>query len=223
MNHKTSHSSTQAKCLQNGLNHSISFIRASVRKAISFIDNPRKHFKELLLRNESFRQTRREGRVSIALYVTALIIHTDLATGICGRPNGRGGIMPYSIEYIANYAGINVDIAKKWHSALSTCGYISNNKQISFDKRKGGWSSKPSIKTLSLMFYLSLGITKKLVDETMLYFKKKANAALTEYNSLRDYAITQITHIRSKFKKPEARKDTERIISVFIPKILKKF
>lgn len=226
MNISASLTFTQAKCLQTGKDHPIAFIRTTTHKLISFIDNPRKHFKELLLRNKSFRQTREEGRVSIAVYLTAFIIHTDLATGICGWPTGRGGIMPYSIEYLAKYAGIEVDIAKKWHSALSKCGYISNNKQASLDKRKGIWSSLPSIKKLSQGLFASLGIAKKLYDATLAYFKKKAIEASIFIKSNYDAGLTIATHLRNKFIKPELRQDTEHIppeiLKEFIPKILKK-
>jgi hypothetical protein len=231
VNIRSSLTSTQAKCLLNGKTHAIAFVRINALRLESFLHAPKKYLKEIRLKNESLRIIREEGRASIATYLNAMIMHTDFATGICGRPNGRGGITPYSIQYLADKAGITLDTAKKWHSVLTKCGYIANTPQVAFDKTKGTWSSLPSIKKLSLLFYLSLGIKKDLVDNTTTYFKKLAGPSLALVNSALAYANDKIKLVRNKYRKgfikPESRKETERIpmriLSDFIPDIVKKF
>lgn len=210
MNTITSHNPLQAL---NVSNHPIYLVRLAYSHLRKFLQDPKSKLVRLFFVNESCRQIRTEGRESLFRYLSTVLLYTNFSNRVCSRKHTDGQeILPYSIEFLANKAGITLQTAKKWNSILSKIGYLKVRRQIIWDKHSCKFSSKPSIKVLTDIFFHDLGIKEKVLRRTIEISREVAKKAIIKARSLNDYIKDEISHIRKKTKKsPEVKHTTEKI------------
>lgn len=191
-------------------NHPISLVRIAHSKLNKFLQDPKSNLIRFFFLNKSSRQIREEGRISLYRYLMTIILHTNFSTMICGNRDDQGMVIPYSIEYLARKAGITLQTAKKWNSKLARIGYLKVTHKIVWDKNRCKFSSKPSIKRLTDIFFHDLGIKENVLRRTIEIAKDVARKIVTKARSINSYVIDEITHIRKKTN-PEVKHTTEKI------------
>ena len=102
------------------------------------------------------------------LSVTQVLLHyLELVTLRVGFYNGSDKFIPLDLEYIAKKAGINFIRAKRAIADLAKAGYIKITRQ--FDKKEDGtFNGLPSIREISIQFFIDLGI-----DMQKLFFARE--------------------------------------------------
>lgn len=116
-----------------------------------------KRILQKLARHLNDRQVRSEQRESLVSVMQVLLHFLDLVTLRVGFYSGLDKFIPLDLEYIAKKAGIHYLRAKRALERLADVGYITIIRQ--FDKKEDGtFSGKPSIRTISIQFFMDLGI-----------------------------------------------------------------
>jgi uncharacterized protein (DUF2132 family) len=143
------HRPQQHKPRPSILEQAIEGIKNLARKPKRFLKKLAFHFNDRQVRSE-----RREAIVS----VTQVLMHfLELVTLRVGFYSGLDKFIPLDLEYIAEKAGIHFLRAKRAIADLVEAGYITITRQ--FDKKEDGtFAGKPSIRTISIQFFIDLGI-----------------------------------------------------------------
>lgn len=130
-------------------------LEQSIEKIKDLARKPKKGLKKLA-RHVNDRQVRSEQRESLVSVTQVLLHFLDLVTLRVGFYSGDTFI-PLDLEYIAEKAGIHYLRAKRALERLAEVGYITITRQ--YDKNEDGtFSGKPSIRTISIQFFMDLGI-----------------------------------------------------------------
>jgi len=137
---------------------------------------PKKFFRKLATFHPSDRQKRSERREAIASVSQVLLHYLELSTLRVGFYAGTKFIQ-LDLEYIAKKAGLNFIRAKRAMADLVKAGYIKTSRQ--FDKKEDGtFQGKPSIREISVQFFIDLGIDIQKLFFTREWKRKKQEKVL---------------------------------------------
>lgn len=168
----------------------------------------KKFFKKLATSHDNGRQVRSERREAIAAVSQVLLHYLELSTFRVGFYAGFNKFIHLDIEYIAKKANLSFSRAKRAITALAEAGYIKITRQYK-KKEDGTFDGEPSIREISIQFFIDLGI-----DVQKLFFardwKRKNEEKAQAKNGLKKLkgivqAVTAFSgHIISKTRKQGA-------------------
>src|SRR5579885_77224 len=161
------------------------------------------------------RQVRSERREAIAAVSQVLLHYLELSTFRVGFYAGFNKFIHLDIEYIAKKANLSFSRAKRAITALAEAGYIKITRQYK-KKEDGTFDGEPSIREISIQFFIDLGM-----DVQKLFFardwKRKKEEKAKAKNGLKKLkgivqAVTSFSgHIISKTRKQGAPLDQNLI------------
>jgi hypothetical protein len=117
----------------------------------------KKFFKKLATTHSNGRQVRSERRESIAAVSQVLLHYLELSTLKVGFYAGLDKFIHLDIEYIAKKANLSFSRAKRAITALAEAGYIKITRQYK-KKEDGTFAGEPSIRQISVQFFIDLGM-----------------------------------------------------------------
>lgn len=133
---------------------------------------PKRFLKSFVGLNPKNRRKRSERREAASSVAQVLLHYLELSTLRVGFYDGSGGFVPLDLTYIAKKAGITFTRAKRAISDLVKAGYIKVARQ--FDKKDDGtFRGLPSIREISVQFFLDLGVDIERLFFTREWKRKK--------------------------------------------------
>jgi uncharacterized protein YxeA len=117
----------------------------------------KKFFKKLATSHDNGRQVRSERREAIAAVSQVLLHYLELSTLRVGFYIGLNKFIHLDIEYIAKKANLSFSRAKRAITALADAGYIKITRQYK-KKEDGTFDGEPSIREISVQFFIDLGM-----------------------------------------------------------------
>lgn len=153
-------------------------LEQAIEKLKDVYRRPKKFFNKLVTSNSSSRQKRSERREAVASISQVLLHYLELSTLRVGFYADTKFVY-LDLEYIANKAGLSFLRAKRAIADLVKAGYIKVTRQ--FDKKEDGtFSGKPSIREISMQFFIDLGIDIQKLFVTREWKRKKQAKAVAK-------------------------------------------
>lgn len=133
------------------------FIEKGIELLKLLFDSPKKFFKKLITAHLDGRQVRSERREGVIAVAQVILHFLELETLRVGFFTESDEFVRLDLEYIAEKAGLSVIRTKRALSDLADAGYIKVTRQ--FDKKEDGtFSGKPSIREVTVQFFIDLGM-----------------------------------------------------------------
>lgn len=132
---------------------------------------PKKFFKKLATFHLHDRQKRSERREAIASVSQVLLHYLELSTLRVGFFT-EAGFVHLDLNYIAAKAGLSFIRAKRAIADLVRAGYIKVSRQFG-KKDDGTFDGKPSIREISIQFFIDLGVDMQKLSSIRAWKRKK--------------------------------------------------
>jgi hypothetical protein len=148
-----------------------SILENAIERLKDVYRRPKKFFRKLATFHPHNRQKRSERREAIASISQVLLNYLELSTLRVGF-YAETKFINLDLEYIAKKAGLNFIRGKRAIADLVKAGYIKVSRQ--FDKKEDGtFKGKPSIREISVQFFIDLGIDVQKLFYTREWKRKK--------------------------------------------------
>lgn len=131
-------------------------LRLAVEKLGEYFSNP-DLLPTLNAANKSSRQQRGERRESCVRVLSTLLHRMDIATLRVGVPRSDGSHYDYSIDQIAEAAGLGLKRTKRAIADLKRAGLVTIN-QVRRKAADNSFKSHAAIKTISRSLFAALGL-----------------------------------------------------------------
>jgi hypothetical protein len=191
-------------------------IEMAISALMSAYGFPKKFLQKLLDLNPSKRRKRSERREAMGSVAQVMLHYIDLTTLRVGFYDASGKFIPLDLKYIAKKAGISVIRAKRAIADLEKAKYAKITRQFN-KKEDGTFQGTPSIREVSVQFFIDLGI-----DIQRLFFarewkrkKQEKERKKKTYKKLKGMlqAVTSFGGKRSFVKRPTSKKQTSFAIN----------
>ena len=116
----------------------------------------KKFFSKLATSHDNGRQVRSERREAIAAIAQAILHYLELSTLRVGFYVGNK-FVHLDIAYLAEKAGLSLSRAKRAIADLAEAGYVKVIRQYK-KKEDGTFEGKPSIREITVQFFIDLGL-----------------------------------------------------------------
>ena len=116
----------------------------------------KKFFNKLATSHDNGRQVRSERREAIAAVSQVMLHYLELSTLWVGFYVSHNKFIHLDIEFIANKAGLSFSRAKRAIADLEEEGYVKTTRQYK-KKEDGTFEGEPSIREISVQFFIDLG------------------------------------------------------------------
>jgi len=130
------------------------FIQEAARKLLSHVE--KLGLLPVLNFHANGRKVRSERRDGIGMFLVALVLRMDLATGRVGFPTEHG-FFNYTIDHLATWAGLGERRAARIVATLKDAGYLTVS-QIRERLKDGSYRSFSAIKIVSTTLFDALGL-----------------------------------------------------------------
>jgi hypothetical protein len=153
-----------------------SVLEKAVERLKDVYRQPKKFFKKLGTFHSNNRQKRSERREAVVSVAQVLLHYLELSTLRVGFHAESLEFIALDLEYIAKKAGISVLRARRALADLIRVGYLKVSRR--FDKKENGsFAGFPSIREISIQFFIDLGIDAKQLIFARDWKRKKQEKA----------------------------------------------
>ena len=197
-----------------------SVLEHAIERLKDVYHRPKKFFKKLATFHPSDRQKRSERREAIASVSQVLLHYLELSTLRVGFYAGTKFIH-LDLEYIAKKAGLNFIRTKRAMADLVKAGYIQVSRQ--FDKKEDGtFKGKPSIREISVQFFVDLGMDIQKLFFTREWKRKKQEKVFQKkaQEKMRDMMQAVASFGKRTLLRNKSKKNTQQAEKDLITKAL---
>jgi hypothetical protein len=152
-----------AVCPKEGKGGLPPLLRLAVEKLAEYYKNP-DLLPTLNAANRSSRRQKSERREACVRVMSTLLHRMDIGTLRVGVPRGDGSFYDYSLEQIAEAAGLGLKRATRAFADLKTAGLITLI-QVREHVSEGVYRSRVGIKKISRNLFASLGLSSMFTRE----------------------------------------------------------
>ena len=127
---------------------------------------------------QKHRQARSEGREATAVLIQTILHFTDLDTMAVAVPTPSGEMLPLTLEYLANLAGVSLRRAYRAMTRFVEAGYLTVTRRCE-KTETGGFRGLAAIRRVSALLFVELGVEFQLLSLTRSWRHKRADMRLT--------------------------------------------